>query len=356
MLDFINKNVTQQGSQSGMNLTPLFLGIVEQIFKDPVTGVAPIVVNISEVGEKVDTRTTYKVTTPQLMLDTFINSANETQAKTRLFVEDKGALIGFNFVEIDELTLTGKVVFNDGEFGVVLSKTPNQSYFYHEEKITAIPAVTQGEIDAYKLIFGTSYDKVENVYKLVVGATEFSLTPAEMIIVNEEYNKTATDGNYTALWANSISKYICCAPWFDGYQKFNLHSAFYNCKAAIIIDLNKERLYVSDLTNAFSGCGRLEQVSGILEVDSQTRLDGIFAGCTTLRVFKMHGLASNLDLSDCPMLAYEVFEDMINYSSMQRITITVHQAVKENIDTNPVWADVKNAIARKPNVQVITKQ
>lgn len=135
MLDFIDKNVKLQGNQAGINLTPLLIAMVGQIFKDPATGVVPIVANIATVGEKVDSRTTYKVINKQELINEYIVSANETQAKTRLFVEDKGVLIGFNQIEIDELTLSGKVVLDNGEFGLVLSKTPDHSYFYHEEHI-----------------------------------------------------------------------------------------------------------------------------------------------------------------------------------------------------------------------------
>ena len=355
MLQFVQKNVTLQGNQGAINITPLLFGIIEQLYKEPITGVAPIVVKLCARGEKIGTRTTYEITTPQPLIDAYISSAFEKKELTRLFVEDNGALLGFNLVEIDELSITGKAVLYDGEIGLVLTKDVGRSYFYHDEKIVAIPQTTEGEIEAYKAIFGATYDKVENVYKLVVGATEFALTPGEMLIVNEEYNKTSTDGNYTAMWANSISRYICCAPWFSGFPKFKLHSAFFSSKDTIFIDLNTPVLPVSDLTNAFAGCERLEQISGIIEVDERTILFDTFKGCKTLRVFKMHNLSSNLDLSECPNLAYEVFEELLTYCADRPITIYVHANVDYNIKNVQSWADVKGLLAQKANVNIVTR-
>ena len=355
MLDYIHRFVTIQGNQGASELTDLLLAMVEHMFKEPITGVTPIVVNIAEEGVRNKTRTTYEVTTPQERINAFIRSAFENQEKTRLFVEDKGALIGFSHVEIDELTLTGKVETRDGEFCIVLTKRPGESYFYHEEEITAIPQVTQGEVEAYNMLFGATYNKTDNQYKVLIGATEFSLTPAEMIIVNEEYNKTSTDGNYTAMWANSISRFICCSNWFQGFHAFNLHSAFAYSKKLEFVDLHTEVLPVSNLTGAFNGCSRLEQISGIMEMSDGALLTDAFKGCNTLRVFKMHSLSSNLDLSDCPMLAYEVFEELITYSTMADIKIYVHPTVDSNIKGNPLWAGVKDALNRKVNVQILVK-
>lgn len=356
MLAAVETNVTKLGNQGAINLSPLLNAMVEQLFATgQAGGDAPIVVKIAARGTEDGTRTTYELTTAQRDIDGYIVAANKGKENTRLFVEDNGALIGFPFLEIDELSVTGKGVLCDGEFGVVLSKSPGKSYFWHDAKVEAIPPVTLDEVMAYKMIFGTSYDRVEGTFKMIVGATEFTLTPAEMLIVNEEYNKRATDGNYTAMWADSISKYICCNPWFSGFESHNLNSAFYNARNAIFIDLNTTEIAVSDISKAFWGCERLEQISGILKVDSNTKMINAFKGCRTLTVFKMRGLSSDLDLSDCPMLAFEVFEELLNYGGDTSVAVYVHADVLSKINNNPAWEDVRAAMKTKPNIRIQTK-
>lgn len=210
--------------------------------------------------------------------------------------------------------------------------------------------VTKGDIDAYKMLFDASYNNETNKFNITVGATVVNLTPGEMIIVNEEYNKPSNDADFTAMWAYSISKYICCAPWFEGFVGFKLHSAFYKAESVIMIDLNSVELPVVDLTNAFFGCSRLEQISGIISIQSNTPIMNAFKGCEVLHTFRLHGLNSNIDLSDCRQLTFETFEDLIENAGNGNFTIKVHPDVKAKIETNPDWDVVRNMFEVHDNI------
>ena len=60
------------------------------------------------------------------------------------------------------------------------------------------------------------------------------------------------------------------------------------------------RKYIADMVkSAFYGCSRLEQITGILKIASNVPLMDAFKGCAVLHTFKLSGLSSNIDLSDC---------------------------------------------------------
>ena len=52
MQKFITDNVLKQGNEGAINIAPLLSAMVDKMFADPETGVAPIVVAIAEAGTK----------------------------------------------------------------------------------------------------------------------------------------------------------------------------------------------------------------------------------------------------------------------------------------------------------------
>lgn len=116
MKDFIALNIEQQGDKVAINSSPLMYAIVDKLFADPQTGVSPIVVGISKEGVREGSRTTYEVTTPQDELNVYIDEAQTDKAKTRLFVQDGDALIGFPYLEINGTTISGGAITNDGHY------------------------------------------------------------------------------------------------------------------------------------------------------------------------------------------------------------------------------------------------
>lgn len=352
MLDYIERFITQQGNEGAMKISPLLIAMVERLFAEPVTGVSPIVVNIDKQGKVEGTRTTYEVSTPQTQISSYIDYANEERERSRVFIHDGSALLGFPYLEFDENSISGRVEVNDGECGLYLSKISGNSYFYHEDTTAAIPEVTNAAIQTYKDVFGAIYDRVNNKFMILFGATEFRLSPSEMMIVHAEFNKVSTSGDYTAMWANTIAKMVHVAPWYDGFSEFNLHAAFANAKNLIIVDLATEDLKVNDINLAFSGCERLEQVAGVMSVDEGTSLSLAFKGCKVLNTFKIKGLNSNIDLSDCPMLSRETVEYLVKNSGAKPFTIMLHSEVRNNVNNDNLWADVKELIKSKSNITI----
>lgn len=355
MRDFITDNVLKQGDKGAMNVAPLLYAMVDKMFSDPATGVSPVVVNIGDVGTVDGTKTTYEIITPHAMLSSYIEQLNESNTAARLFVYDGGTLIGFPYLEMSGNEITGVTTTNDGFYYLHLSNVEGQSYFYHDDEPIIISRVTQGEIEGYKELFGAEYSQDENVFKVIVGTTSIGLTPGEMMLVAEEYNKSSNDADYTAMWAYSKAKYICCPPWFEGFVAFKLHSAFFRSTNLIYVDMGTPELTVATLASTFSGCSRLEQITGILKIASNVPLTDAFKGCGVLHSVKIKGLSSNIDLSDCAQLSMETIEYMIENSTQPgatSIVITLHADVINNIHNNSGWADVRALLAEKTYITI----
>lgn len=347
MKEYISTAVQRQGSQGAIALAPLLSAMVDKMFADPETGVSPIVIEIADKGVKVGTLTTYEIKTGQETINGYIEDAKEEKAKARLFVQDGDALINFNYLEINGDTITGHAVATDGIYKLFLSKTAGMSYFSHDDETKGVASVTEAEVGGYKALFGADYDAANNKFLVNIGTVSVPLTPAQMMLTTEEYNKHCNDGDCTAMWAYSVAEYICCPRWFEGFTAFKLHSAFYKSDKAIFIDLNTDSLNVATYVNAFNGCSRLEQITGVIKVNGAIPSTDAFKGCAILHSFKLNGLSSSLDLSDCKALSFETIDYLIDNAvkpSSGKITVTVHADVLNNINNNTSWADVKTKI------------
>ena len=352
MKDFIALNIEQQGDKGAINLSSLMYAIVDKLFADPQTGVSPIVVSISKEGVRDGSRTIYEIVTPQDELNVYIDEAQTDKAKTRLFVQDGDALIGFPYLEINGTTISGDAVTNDGHYHLQLSNRAGQSYFVHDETTNGIAQVTESEIKAYKTQFNADYSKAENVFKITVGTTVINMSPADMMLIQEEYNKVSNDADYTAMWAYSQAKYICAPKWFEGFTMFKLHSAFYKAADTIIIDLNSEDLSVASLTSAFLGCSRLEQIYGVLDLSMCSQVNDAFAGCGVLHTVKLRGVGVNIGFDDCKQLSKDSVKYLIENCAAANFTLTLNSYVYNELFSSDDWADVKALLQTKTNITV----
>lgn len=358
MREFITAHVQKQGNEGAINIAPLLFSMVDKLFADPITGVVPVVVEIAEQGEKDGTKTRYDIATEQQSINTYIDDINEEKAKARIFVQDGSAIIGFSYLEIDTDTITGVSVAPDGIYKIYLSKVAGTSYFEHDDETKSIASVTEAEISGYNAMFGATYNPVNNRFDVQIGTVHTKLTPGQMMLTTEEYNKVSNDADYTAMWAYALAEYICCPPWFEGFVGFKLASAFYKAEKTIFIDLNTAELPIANLMSAFWGCSRLEQITGIIKIGSNVPLGDAFKGCRVLHSFKLSGLASNIDLSDCMQLSHETIYYMVEHSTQpgaNTIEITVHPDVNNNINNNSEWQDVRNLLQEKTYIKIKTE-
>lgn len=355
MNKYIADMIGNQGSQGAIAISPLLYAMVDKLFADPETGVSPIVVNISDKGVETGTKTRYDITTEQSVIDQYIDEVTEEKAKARVFIQDGDALIGFTYLEINGTTITGESLAPDGLYKLFLSKDAGASYFEHDDEVKSIASVTEAEIDGYKEMFDATYDPINNKFTVQIGTVSVQLTAGQMMLTTEEYNKVSNDADYTAMWAYAVAEYICCPKWFEGFAGFKLHSAFYRSEKTIFIDLNTEELPVANLASTFYGCSRLEQITGIMKIASNVQITDAFKGCSLLHSFKLSGLSSNIDLSDCKSLSFETVEYMIENSVQPgsgTITITVHPDVSNNINNNSSWADVRTLLQQKTYITI----
>lgn len=352
MKDFIALNVEQQGDEGDGLIAPLMYAIVDKIFADPQTGVSPIVVGISKEGVRDGSRTTYEIATPQDELNVYIDEAQTDKAQTRLFVQDGDALIGFPYLEINGTTISGDAVTNDGHYHLQLSSRAGQSYFVHDETTNGIAQVTESEIKAYNVQFGATYSKEENVFKITVGTTVINMSPADMMLIQEEYNKVSNDADCAAMWAYSQAKYICAPRWFEGFAMFKLHSAFYKAADAIVIDLNREDLSVATLTSTFFGCSRLEQIYGVLDLSMCSQVNDAFAGCVVLHTVKLRGVGVNIGFDDCKQLSKDSVKYLIENCAASNFTLTLNSLVYNELFSADDWADVRAILQTKTNITV----
>ena len=378
MKEYIRKNVKKQGTMGALALAPLLSDMVDQIFagggggdsgtvgggddgdgdeEQPQKPVAsanpPVIIAIAGDGTKEGTKTTYQVSTGQAQITEAIAKLSEKKAEIGLFVEDGDLIIGFQYIENDGDTVTAVSSAPDGAYKLYLSKEAGKSYFEHDEATKAIASVTESEIEAYKEVFGAVYDPVKNKFDVQIGTVHTQLTPGQMMLTNEEYNKVSTNGDYTAMWANSKAEYICCAPFFFGFMSLKLHSSFFESKNVVFIDLNKDELSVSDLTNAFYGCERLEQITGVLDVGKASFNDSVFYDCKVLHSVKIQSASGKLDFHSCDQISPESIEFAIRYSNPgKNLVIVVSENVKNKIDNEVLWSKVRESLTMYTNVTI----
>lgn len=354
MRKYVEQEIHKQGSASAKVLAPLFTAIIDKLSSadtgdNSITTVAVTIGEPTKTGDNLASNS-YKVTNLQEDIDQIIDAANKNHDLTHIAVLDNNLVIVFNFLEYSINELTAIATIHDGEYYLHLSKETNGSYMNWTRTSAMVAPVTEAEIEVYKKLFDADYDYENNKFKLQIGTSIISLTPADMLLADQEYDKVANTTNYTAMWANSKAKYIKCHDWFQGFQSdIDMHSAFYGSDAEII-DLNapneEHELHVSNCTNMFAGCIHLQQVDGIIVLpDSSYSVLNIFASCNKLITFKLKNLAQDLDLSQCNQVSPESILYLVqNAKSDIAFVVTLEKSVLEKYNASADWAEVRSVV------------
>jgi len=355
MRNYVEQQIHKQGSASAKVLAPLFTAIIDKLSASSSPTGKSISTTAVTIGEPTKTgdnlaSNSYVVTNLQDDIDQIIDSANQNHDLTHVAVLDNNLAIIFNFLEYSTNELTAIATVHDGEYYLHLSKDANGSYMNWTRTSAMVAPVTEAEIEIYKKLFGADYDYENNKFKLQIGTSLINLTPADMLLADQEYDKVANTTNYTAMWANSKAKYIKCHDWFQGFQSdIDMHSAFYGSDAEII-DLNapneEHELHVSNCTNMFAGCINLQQIDGIIVLpDTSYSVLGVFGSCNKLITFKLKNLAQDLDLSDCKQVSPESILYLVqNAKSNTTFVVTLETSVLEKYNSSADWAEVRSAV------------
>lgn len=362
MRKYIEQQIFKQGSASAKVLAPLFNAIIDKLSTSESPTSKSVVMKAITIGEPAKTgdnlsSNSYRVTNLQDDIDAIIDAANENHDLTHVAVLDNNLAIIFNFLEYSDQELTAVATTHDGTYYLHLSKDVDGSYMNWTRQSEMVAPVTKAEIEVYKKLFDADYDYEANLFKVQIGTSIVNLTPADMLLADQEYDKVANTVNYTAMWANSKAKYIKCHDWFEGFQSdIDMHSAFYGADAEII-DLNANsvdgEMLVSNCTNMFAGCINLQQVVGIISLpDTGYSVQNIFASCDKLISFKLKNLSQDLDLSDCKQASPEsVLYAVQNAKATSGIIITLEKSVLEKYSQSSDWTEVRSAVE---NNQFIT--
>lgn len=363
MRKYVDLEIFKQGSASAKVLAPLFTAIIDKLSaSDNPTGrsVSTVPITIGEPAKTGDNlpSNSYKVTNTQVDIDQVIDAANANHDLTHIAVLDNNLAIIFNFLEYSSTELTAMATVRDGEYYLHLSKDANGSYLNWTRTSAMVAPVTQAEIEVYKKLFDADYDYENNKFQVHIGTSLVNLTPADMLLADQEYDKVANTTNYTAMWANSKAKYIKCHEWFQGFQTdIDMHSAFYasNCE---IIDLNapneEGELDVSNCTNMFSGCIYLQQIVGIISLpDTGYSVLNMFDSCVRLISFKIKNLAQDLDLHQCAQVSPEsILYTIQNAKPNASFLITLETSVLEKYSSSADWAEVRSAIEANSKIVI----
>lgn len=363
MRTYVEQQIHKQGSASSKVLAPLFNAIIDKLSTSESPEGRSVVIKAITIGEPTKTgdnlaSNSYRVTNLQDDIDAIIDAANENHDLTHIAVLDNSLVIIFNFFEYSPNELTAITTVNDGTYYLHLSKDDNGSYMNWTRNLQMVPPVTQAEIEVYKKLFGATYDYEANMFKLQIGTSIVSLTPADMLLADQEYDKVANTVNYTAMWANSKAKYIKCHDWFQGFQSdIDMHSAFYGSDAEIIdLNANSEdgEMLVSNCTSMFAGCINLQQVVGIISLpDTSYSVMNIFASCNKLISFKIKNLSQDLDLSDCGQVSPEsVLYAVKNAKASSGILITLEKSILEKYNQSADWTEVRSEVEKNIYINI----
>ncbi len=354
---YIDNNVFKQGSASAKILAPLLNAITDKLNEsnDGLVETSPILIEKEAVQTETNS-TMYNVTNEQQEINSVIRIVNENNHNARIVVSDNKLTILFSIIEYANDSVTAITPAHDGYYYLHLSTENNSSYLNHYSFIEAISPVTEAEIEVYSKLFNATYDKQSNKFQVLVGSTLYKLSPADMLLADQEYDKVANTTNYTAMWANSKSKYIKCHEWFNGFSTdIDLHSTFYGCKETEAIDLNvDDELVVSNLTNAFANCESLQEVTGIIALpESGYSVFGAFNKCIKLHSIKLKNLGLDVSFMHSPQITAESIKYIIdNAKPNTAFTITLNPTVLEKYNSSQDWAYVRSSVEQNGKIKI----
>lgn len=345
MRDYVEQTIHQQGSASAKAIAPLLTALIDKFSSNETDEhtIHSIPVTIgasSSVGSNL-TSNSYTVTNPQSEIDQIIDSANTNHDLSHVAVLDSDMAIIFNFLNYSSIELIASAVVDGGEYHLYLSKD-GDSYLNWSKISGTISPVTEAEVNAYKKLFGATYDFHENKFQVQIGTSIVNISPTDMLFTALEYNKVANLANYTAMWVNSKARFIKCHGWY--FSNVAMTSAF---KEAVteMIDLNAEELKVGDCSSTFSGCSKLQQIVGIISLASSSKVANMFDGCSKLISVKLKNLGQTLDLSSCVQISAESVLYMVQNANTSLVFgIKLAPSVLEKYNGSSDWTAVRSAV------------
>lgn len=356
MHEYVEQEIQKQGSASSKILAPLFKSMLEHMGEngDGIIETSPITIEnqASEVGNNFSI---YKVNNEQTEINSVIGLVNSNHQRARIIAFDNKLTILFPFTEYTDESVTAIAPAHDGYYYLHLDSQLDGSYLTHYSFTEAIAPVTEGEIEVYKKLFNADYDKASNKFSVLVGSTIYNLSPADMIMADQEYDKVANTVNYMAMWANSKARYIKCHEWFSGFSTdIDLHSAFFGAETEAI-DLNvDDELVVSNLTNAFANCSNLQEITGILKVpDTGYSVFGMFNKCIKLHSVKIKNLGLDISFIHSPYISAESILYIVeNAKANAAFTITLNPTALEKYNGSQDWIGVKSAVENNGKIKI----
>ena len=141
-----------------------------------------------------------------------------------------------------------------------------------------------------------------------------------------------------------------------GYIRINCFAALLNSSIEIFAacKIKNNTFNVSNIAYIFSGCTKLREIIGIINVDTITESSNLlyaFRYCKLLEYVMIYHLKGNISFSDSPLISLESLQYLItNAANTSPITVTVHADVYAKIqdETNAEWhALIETAAAKQ---------
>lgn len=108
---------------------------------------------------------------------------------------------------------------------------------------------------------------------------------------------------------------------------------FYNCSSLKSVSLDLSGGEITSSEHMFSGCQKLTDVTGVIDLTRSLRTSGMFNNCTLLEEVRIKGLKIDLDLSACANLSLESVKYLVeNAQSATNKTITLHNSLVDKYD------------------------
>ena len=100
----------------------------------------------------------------------------------------------------------------------------------------------------------------------------------------------------------------------------------------------------------FNNCSKLKFISGLMNLTDCTDTATMFLGCKVLKIVKLYGIKSNIDISDSPALTIKSILYMIqNEASTSEITITLHPDAYARATAD---ADIIASLGQHKNIEL----
>ena len=117
--------------------------------------------------------------------------------------------------------------------------------------------------------------------------------------------------------------------WVPKDVGINFWHAFYGCASLKYVTFysgsSSRTVKIDDLFSTFSGCLRLQQIGGTIDIRDATGLTTAFSGCLALESVQLKNLTSSISFASCRDLSFYSLEYLLqNAINVSPITVTLH--------------------------------